>query len=256
MYERANVPIQVATGQKPSGLNSGEAQRVYRDTTNEGMKTKERLNEDAFMELARISIAIAREIAEREGKYEVRTPTGRVLTSVAMTSKDLDPSDYEMQCFPTSSLPKDPAGRLATIQEYIQAGFMSPRQGRRALDFPDLEAVESLANAAEDLLCKVLDAICDEGEYEPPEPTDDLALAKELVLEYINRGRMQGLEEERVDLLRTYSTQVDALMMAAMPPAPPGPMPGAPPMGPGMGGPQAPPMPMAPSPLVPNVPMQ
>jgi len=193
MYERANVPIQVATGQKPSGLNSGEAQRVYRDTTNEGMKTKERLNEDAFMELARIYIAIAREIAEREGKYEVRTPTGRVLTSVAMTSKDLDPSDYEMQCFPTSSLPKDPAGRLATIQEYIQAGFMSPRQGRRALDFPDLEAVESLANAAEDLLCKVLDAICDEGEYEPPEPTDDLALAKELVLEYINRGRMQGL---------------------------------------------------------------
>ena len=40
-----------------------------------------------------------------------------------------------------------PAGRLATIQEYIQAGFITPRQGRRAIDFPDLETIESLGNS-------------------------------------------------------------------------------------------------------------
>lgn len=272
MYERANVPIQAATGMKPAGLDSGEAQRVYRDVTNEGMKTKEGLNEDAFLELARIDLAMAREIAQESGgHYEVRAPSGRALTTVKLSAKELDPSAFEMQCFPTSSLPKDPAGRLATIQEYIQAGFMTPRQGRHELDFPDLEAYESLANAAEDLITKVLDDICDEGEYQPPEPTDDLAMAKEMVVEYINRGRAQDLDEENMDLLRTYSTQVDALLQASMPPQPampPGMPPGAvpppgmdpmamgPAMGPGMAAPQAPPMPMAPSALVPNVPMQ
>src|SRR5262249_34068274 len=154
-----------------------------------------------------------REIAQEEGGfYEAKAPSARVLKIVRMSAEDLDPSDFEMQCFPTSSLPKDPAGRLQTITEYIQAGFMTPRQGRRALDFPDLEAVESLANAAEDLIAMVLDAICDDGDYEPPEPTFDLKLAREMVVEYINRGLTQDLEDERMDLLRAWSTQVDSLI--------------------------------------------
>ncbi len=256
MYEREGISMLQATGQKPAGLDSGEAQRVYRDTVNEGGKTKERLNEDAYMDLAKIAIAMAREVAEDEGSYEVTAPSGRILTSVKMSAEELDPSDFEMQCFPTSSLPKDPAGRLQTIQEYIQAGFMSPRQGRRALDFPDLEAVESLANASEDLLTKVLDAICDDGEFATPEPTDDLAMAKELVVEYINRGRTQDLEEDRLDLLRTWSAQVDALTSLMAPPAPPPgmpPPPGMDPMAMG-GGPQAVPMAPPQSALLPNAP--
>lgn len=257
-YERANVPIQVATGQKPAGLNSGEAQRVYRDTTNEGMRTKEGMNEDAFMELARLDVALAREIALRDGYYEARYPTGRALEKVRIKAAELDPSAWEMQCFPTSSLPKDPAGRIQTITEYMQAGFLTQRQGRKLMDFPDLEANESLANAAEDVLTMALDAICDEGEYTTPEPTDDLNLASEMVVEYINRGRAQDLEEERLDLLRTYQVQVDMLRQAAMPP--PVPMdPGVPretgalPPGAPQNAPMAPPIPMEPSALVPQI---
>lgn len=244
-YDRAGISQQSATGQKPAGLNSGEAQRVYRDTVAERLKTFERYNERGYMDLCEIAIAVAKDIAQRKGKYEVKTPSGRKLDTVAMTAEELEADDWDLQCFPTSSLPKDPSGRLQTIQEYIQAGFMTPRQGRRALDFPDLEAVESLANAEEDLLTKLLDAICDDGDYQPPEPTDDLQLAKELVVEYINRGRMQDLEEENIDMLRTWSSQVDALMQAAMPPAPP---PGA------LGTPQAAPMAPPTSDLLPNAP--
>lgn len=226
-YERAGISLQSATGVKPAGLNSGEAQRVYRDTVAERLKTNERLNERGYMDTIYFSMAIAREIAQREGYYEASAPSGRKLESVRMTAEELDPDEWDLQCFPTSSLPKDPAGRLATIQEYIQAGFMTPRQGRRALDFPDLEAIESLANAEEDLLTKMLDAICDDGDFTPPEPTDDLKLAKELVVEYINRGRMLELEEDKLDMLRTWNSQIDALVQAAMPPPAPMPMPGA-----------------------------
>lgn len=215
MYEEAGVSLQSATGQKPAGLNSGEAQRVYRDTVAERLKTQERLNERGYIDLARIAIAMARRIAERTGKpYEVRSPQGRSLLPIKMSAEDLDDKDWSLQCFPTSSLPKDPAGRLATIQEYIQAGFMSPRQGRRALDFPDLEAIESLANADEDLITKILDDICDEGKLAPPEPTDNLELAKELVTEYINRSRLYELEPEKLDLLHDWAAMVDDMLAA------------------------------------------
>lgn len=230
MYEQAGVPLMTATGQKPAGLNSGEAQRVYRDTTSEAMRTKERLNQDAFMDLAKVMIATARRIAQREGYYEARTPQGRVVECVRMKASELDPSGYEMKCFPTSSLPKDPAGRTQTVQEWVQAGWLTQRQAKRLMDFPDLEAEQSLDRAAEDIIAKTLDAMCDEGEYSPPEPTDDLALALEMVVEYINRGRAQGLEDERLDLLRTYKLQVEALMQMAAPPAPMG-------LPPGMAGP-------------------
>jgi hypothetical protein len=243
MYERAGVPLQVATGMKPVGLNSAPAQRAYRDATNEAMRTKQRLNGEAFVELAKISLAIAREIALRNGGfYETRVPVARTFQKVKISADDLDPNGWEPQCFLMSSLPKEPGARLQTVMEYVQARFLTLRQARRLADFPDIEAVESLANAAEDLIVKVLDEIADDGKYSTPEPTDDLALAKEIVVEYINRGRALGLEEERLDMLRTYSLQVDSLMAQAAPPPQALPSPGMPQLPPG---PIAPPMPDA-----------
>lgn len=249
MYERAGLSLQVATGVKPQGLNSGEAQRVYRDTVTQRLRTNEEFNEDAYIDLSKISIAMAREVALKEGFYEARTPQGRVLKTIRMKADELDPSDWEAKCFPTSSLPKDPSGRLQTITELGQAGLISLRTEKKLLNFPDLEAVESLDTAAEELISKILDGICDDGEYEAPEPTFDLSLSKQMVVEYINRGMAQDLEDDRMDMLRAWNAQVDALMQMAQPPAPPQ-APGAT----GMGPPQAQPMAPPTSQLIPNAP--
>jgi len=141
-----------------------------------------------------------------------------------------------------SSLPSDPAGRLQTVQEYAQAGYLSPRQARRLLDFPDLEQVESLANAQENAIVRDLDRIVEDGEMTPPDAFTDLAMARELALQYLAEGKCNGLEEERMELLRRYVADVDTLQN---PPAPLM-LPEA--------VPQAPPVPAAPSDLVPNVP--
>jgi hypothetical protein len=90
--------------------------------------------------------------------------------------------------------------------------------------------------------------IVDDGEFQPPEPTDDLGLSKETVLHYIQLYRRLDLEPEKLDLLRRYNSQVDTLLMKAMPP--PTPMaPGAPSAAP-QAVPQAPPV----SGLLPNAP--
>lgn len=249
-YEQAGISQLAASSLKPEGLNSGRAIREYNDIQTDRFHTVAKSYENMYMDVARLSIEVVKMIAAKEGGYAVRTPGRKSVQDVEWKDIKLSDEDYVMQCYPVSSLPSDPAGRLQTIQEYAQAGFLSPRQARRLLDFPDLDQVESLANAEEDYLTGVFDRIVDDGDYSSPDPLDDLQLAKQLCLEYYAKGKANNLREDRLELLRRYLAQINEIEMAMMPPPPPMPMPGA------EGMPLAPPMPIAPSDLVPNVPVQ
>jgi hypothetical protein len=77
----------------------------------------------------------------------------------------------------------------------------------------------------------------------------DLKLAKELVLEYIAQAHTNGLEEEKIENLRLFNTQIDTLTQKAMPPLPPMGMPGD------ASGAQAVPEAAPVSPMIPNAPV-
>jgi hypothetical protein len=249
-YEQAGVSQLAASSLKPEGLNSGRAIREYNDIQTDRLSVPSKSYEQMFMDVGRLSIEVVKMIAASDKGYQVRVPGKKSLAMIEWKDIKLNDEDYVMQCFPVSSLPNDPAGRLATIQEYAQAGFLTPRQARRLLDFPDLEQVESLANAEEEYLQSVFDRIVDEGDYTSPDPLDDLQLSKQLCLEYYAKGKFNNLREDRLELLRRYLEQINEIEQAMMPPAPPMPMPGM------TGEPLAPPMPMPASELVPNVPVQ
>lgn len=255
-YEQAGVSQLSAASLKPEGLNSGRAIREYNDIQTDRLHTPAKSYENMFMDVARLSIEVIKMIAAEKGGYEVRVPGKKSVQSIDWKDIKLTDDEYVMQCFPVSSLPSDPAGRLQTIQEYAQAGFLSPRQARRLLDFPDLEQVESLANAEEDYLTSVFDKIVDDGDYTSPDPLDDLQTARQLCLEYYAQGKLNNLREDRLDMLRTYLQQIkeieDEVARQMAPPVPPQgmPMPGA------TGAPLSPPIPIGPSELVPNVPVQ
>lgn len=228
-YQTGGVSQLAAAAKKPEGLDSGKALREFKDNDSDRFRTVGRYNDRMYLDLAKLAIACAKDIAkENKGHYQVTVPGKKFLQKMDWADINLEEDEYVMQCFPVSKLPSEPAGRLETIQEYIQAGMLTPRQGKRLLDFPDLEQVEGLQNAAEDVLTEVLDRIVEEGEYAPPEPTDDIALARELALEYLARGRTQDLEPERMEMLRCFLTQVDELETLAQPPPVPGTMPGEP----------------------------
>jgi len=267
-YEQAGISQLSAGSMKPAGLNSGRALREMVDIESDRFVTVGRQYEQLFLDIARLSIETVKELAE-DGDYEVTTPGRGSIARVNWNDVDLADDEYVMQCFPVSSLPNDPAGRLQTVQEYAQAGFLTPRQARRLLDFPDLDQVESLANAAEQYLVDILDAMVDEGIYTAPESFDDLALARELALEYYARGKTTGVEEERLELVRRFLAQLDALENPPAPEVPPAdqvepePLPGQEPLGPppagllqqllargGTSEPLAPPIPTRPSDLV------
>lgn len=247
MRNHAGVSELATSSKKPLGLNSGVAIRNFEDVESDRHRSISRANDNLYLQIAALDVAMAREISKSGKMSAVRVP-GKLSFDMVDFKKDigsLKDTEFVMQCFPVSRLPRDPSGRLATIQEYIQAGFISPRQGRKALDFADIDSIESLANAQEDLISKTLDAIVDDGDFSPPEPTDDLSMAKEMVIEYIQRFRCLDLEPDKLAMLRTFSQQIDMLQQMAMPPAMPGAAPGAP---------QAAPMPQPQSDLVQNVP--
>jgi hypothetical protein len=221
MYRKAGVSELSASNVKPAGLDSKPALREYKDTQNDRHKATAEAYDDFFLQIAHLDRCLAKELSG----YQVRVP-GKMAVRTIDFKKDIGKfkdEEFILQCFPVSQLPRDPAGRMQTVQEWVQAGWISPRQARRAMDFPDLDTIESLANAQEEYLQERLDRIVDDGEYSTPEPTDDLALDKEYALQFIQLYSRLGLEPEKIDMLRRFSQQVDWLGKKAAMGAPPPP---------------------------------
>lgn len=251
-YQQSGISALAAQAQKPAGLNSGEALRNYDDIQSDRFAALVKRYDQFYIDLAYQDIYEAQEIAEDEGKYTTVYPNKDGTREIDLPKADILENPI-IQCFDASSLPRDPAGRLQKITELMQGGLLSPEEGRRLLDFPDLEQVDKLKNAREERILHDLDAIIADGKYNPPDPSVWIQKAMELVGDYINLYGPAKLEEKKMQMLRNYQTQVMALQQASMPPPMPGGMPGAPGAPPGAGAvgvPQARPandlMPMAP----------
>lgn len=244
-YQQCGVSAMQAGAQKPAGLNSGEAQRVYDDISTDRFAALAKRHDNFFIDLAYAIMDKALDISKEQGKYQTVFPHKNGIKEIDLPKIDMLKDPFVIQCFNTSSLPRDPAGRMQKVTEMIQSGMITLKEGRRLLDYPDLEQVEKLANASEERIFQILDEIVEEGKYTPPDPFMDLQLANDTVVQYYNLYSSARLEEERCQMLRDFFSQVQALKQAAQPPMPQGPA------GPT---PQANPEPLPTSPLIPNAP--
>lgn len=249
-YEQAGISQLSAAALKPAGLNSGRALREMGDIESDRFTVIGQQYEDLFIDVAKLMIAEAKDLYTEDKKFSVKVPGRKFIEEIQWKEVNLPDDQFIMQIFPVSKLPDEPSGRLDTIQDLMGAGLISPQTGRRLLDYPDLEDEESLANAEEDLLHMMLEKIVEQAEYTPPEPTDNLQLAEKLTLEFISKGRLNGLEDDKLDMLRTFLDQVHLLQQkaSAPPPVPPGAAPGPN----GAGGPPANPTPTPTSPMLNN----
>lgn len=255
-YQQCGVSALQASSQKPAGLDSGEAIRTYDDISTDRFASLARRYDNFYVDLAYQVIELAKDIAERDGHYSTVYPNKNGTKEIDLPKAALIEDAFVIQCFTQSSLPKDPAGRLAKVTEMAQAGMISLQEARRLLDYPDLEQVEKLANAAEERILQILDDIIETGKYVSPDPFMDLALAETLTVQYINLYSSAKLEEAKTQKLRDFFNQIQALKQAAMPQPAPMPAGGAAPGSPGAPAPQAVPEAPPSSPLIPNAPGQ
>jgi hypothetical protein len=243
-FQQCGVSAMQATSQKPEGLDSGAAIRANDDISSDRFAALSKKYDDVFVNLAYAIADQAKDIAERDGKYQTVYPNKDGTKEIDLPAMKFLKDPFVIQCFTESSLPRTPAGRIQTVTEQVQAGMLSLKEGRRLMRFPDLEQNERLDNSSEERIFKILDDIVENGKYEAPDMFLDLNLATQLVVQYYNLYMAAKLEEDKAEMLRDFFNQVQALKQAAVPPPMPAPMPQA--------NPQAAPT----SPLIPNSPNQ
>jgi hypothetical protein len=169
------------------------------------------------MELARAMVGLGQDISEEFPDYSVVLDRDkRTIAQVKWSEVDMDGDAYVLKVFPASSLPTSPAGRIAAVGELLGIGVIDAEAAKRLLDFPDVEDELSLARAGQDHIDHCIEMALDEGVYIPPEPFDDPAFAIKRVTAAYMRAKDDGVEEERLDILRDFIGATVALMQSAM----------------------------------------
>lgn len=220
-FRQEGVSQMQAASLKPIGVNSGTALRTYDNITEDRQLFIAQRVEGAALEITRQCIEVVKEVYKDKGSYTVRYPNTNFMEEIDWADINLDMDEYWLKAFPTSELPEEPAAKLETVQEYMQAGLITPRAGRKLLSMPDVEMADKLANAAEDLICKSIEEILyDNKKNVVPDGEWDLQLANMLTLQYLNYAKVNKCPAKNLRLLREFKTQVEDLLGLNAPPLP------------------------------------
>lgn len=225
-YQMSGVSQLSAAGVKPQGLNSGEAQREYMATQDDRFNALSERWRDMHTDLAYLMIDTAKDIAEEEGAYITVYPSKDGTREVDFKEiRKLIDDNYVIQCYEESALPKDPAGRQAKLSEMLAAGEIDVSEFRDLSVFPDLKQSDQLAAALKNRILHALDEIVENGakNYDKIAPDsfimDPTDMATRLSVNYINLYSTLKLEDEKMDVLRQWWTQVQSLKQQASAPA-------------------------------------
>ncbi|WP_394825036.1 hypothetical protein [Pendulispora albinea] len=251
-------------GMKQPGITSGIAIQTLDDIEDERHVIFGRAYEAACLQLARIFLRLAAQIAADPdyGEMTISVPMRDGLLKLSW--KDVSLNDFMLRVFPTSLLPQQLGARLQKLRELFDAQIIDRQTFLQQLDAPDLGAELDLETADRLNIDEKLELILDaEGQREVdvakskalPSAYQDFRWAQRRAQQRLNQAETHGVDEYNLDALREFIAECEALiendnakqvptgppeMSAPMPP-PPGvggpPMPPGPPMG-------EPPMPM------------
>ncbi|AKU93379.1 hypothetical protein AKJ09_00043 [Labilithrix luteola] len=236
-FELPGVSQMTAMGQKPAGLNSGKAIETYADVSSTRFKPNYAEYQDWYMRVAEQILHHAAKIAESHPDFTVRAP-GKMMEAVKWADVHLREEEYVLSMYPTNKLADDPAARLGQVQDMMNAGMVTPEDGRRLLDMPDIESLNSYASASYDNTMEAARRIIEEGEYFGPVAQMNLQEAIKQMQMVFLKARFDNVPEDRLDMLDRWISDAQDLL----PPPPPPPAPPPPVGSPGPAGPTGPTM--------------
>lgn len=220
-YEITGISQLSASSKKPDGLDSGIAIREVNDIESERFILCGQRYEQLFVDLARLMIDVSRDIYEKDPSLSVKAKGKKFISTINWKDVDLDDDLYTMQAFPINMLPSTPAGKIATIQNFVQAGFIPQDYAIDLLDFPDLAEFTSLSTAGLETAKMLIENMLKDGVYVPPDPYLDLDLTMTLThTTYLRSLHKKGIKPENLDLLRKFMQQIISIKATANQTAP------------------------------------
>ncbi len=207
------------TSKKPAGLNSGIAIREANDVETERFATLQSVYDDLHLDIAQQMMDRAKEIAAIDKNYSILAKAQDGAIQIKWKEVDMDEDAYIMQPYPTNLLPQHPAGRLEKVIEMVNSEMLTKQEGRSLLDYPDIKAITSLDNAKLNDIMLTLNKIIEDGEYNRPEPYQDLAMGIQYAQAFYLTYKHQDIDQENLDLLQKWMEEANVLidMMTAPP---------------------------------------
>ena len=211
-YQISGISQLSAASVKPSGITAAVALRELNDIETERFTHFSMDFENFFVNTARVAMKCATRIAESNaGHYPVNHQSPKSLNKIDLKAIKVNEEDYTIGVFPASSLPNDVAGRIQAIDELVQRGLIDVNEQRELLNFPDIQEAQLLTTAQDEYLKMVFEKMLEESVYTAPEPQDNLLLARKLALQYYALGKKLEEGEEKLELIRQYIRELDAL---------------------------------------------
>jgi hypothetical protein len=239
-YEISGISQLSAASKKPSGVESGVALRTLLDVETQRFSMTSRSWENFFLDATKKLLEMSADLYE-DRDHKVKWDAGTFIEEIDWSEVNMDKDQYVLKVFPTSMLPAEPAGRLAHIEQLIQAGLINdPNEARALLDYPDLERYESFEQASKDAIEQAISTMLIKGKYVEPREFENLSMGIKKMSQAWTRARADGAPSGRLDLLEQWMMDADAILNPPPPPAPPEPLGG-------QGGPmETPPQPLGP----------
>lgn len=241
MLRFSGISEMSASSQVPRGITAARALETLNEAESERLTPFWNMRDRAYIQLAYLGLEIARKIADRNPEYSVLAPNGRRgVRRVKFADVDISKDKYVIQVFTTSLLAKSPSARYEQLTEMRMNGDISPRQYKRELGNPDIDAELSLESAPDELVDLQIQQILEEGKTITVEPSDPHDLIVQRGMLWLSRAKVDEVDPERWENLLRYVQAAQGYQARASAPVqggPPPPQPGIPPQGPEAGSP-------------------
>jgi hypothetical protein len=179
--------------------------------------------EQWFVDCARIMVDMSRDLYLENPDLSIEYTEKKLVKQIKWKDVDLEDNPFDIQTFPVSQLPDTPAGRIQTISEYIQNGWISKEKGMQLLNLdPDLEGEIDIQTASLRLTEKWISEMVEEGIYHSPDPHMNLQLAQSTAQGAYVQLVVDGCPDEKLEMVRDFIQECIEMLT---PPAPPQQMP-------------------------------
>lgn len=222
-YQIVGMSELSASSQKPAGLNSGEALRVYSDVTSRRFRWATSRWEQFGCDVAELINDAAGDLHELGETASAVWCGDSEIESIDWDDVSIEESKYRMRAWPTSLLPDTPAGRLSATKELIEVVPEARAYAAELIGAPDLDAIKSRINAPMRLIQMQIDRMLNDGEPEIPYDEMDLRLAIDQGRLALQEAMTNGAPEDRQELLRIWIATAAKKIQMNQPP-PPAPM--------------------------------
>lgn len=212
-YEEIGITQLSAAGRNPFGANaSGKALTTYNDIETERFMIAGQNWEQFVLDIADLAIEEAVALNQKGINVSVVGSKVKEMQKIDFSKIDYDKSKFFMKCFPVSLLSSTPSAKMSEVSEMMGAGIIDPEQGRRLLDFPDLESFNTVTFAKRSLIEKLFNEIVENGTFTPVEPFMDLAYVVDFGSNFYNLMKIDGLPESKLELIRLMIEQAEQML--------------------------------------------